>query len=79
MYDMERTTTSRDFIRNFAHHKRAAANGADVLVRDRGGRIFVFQTKDGGPTLGRQLADLRGRFRTERPVKSLQGFGRNRP
>lgn len=76
---MERTTNSRDFIRNFAHHKRVAANGAEIVVRDRGGRVFVFQAKDGGPSLGRQLADLRGSFRTGRRVKNLSGFGRNLP
>jgi hypothetical protein len=75
---MERTTTSREFIRNFAHHKRVAANGTDIVVQDRGGRVFVFQARLKGPALGQQLTDLRGSSASGRAVKSLRGFGRRR-
>lgn len=75
---MEPPITTREFIRHFARLKRAAANGEDVVVRDRSGQAFVFRAKGAGPSLGEQLSDLRGALRTGVPVKSLQGFGRNR-
>lgn len=75
---MATTTTTRDFIRHFARLKKAAANGDEVVIRDRHGRTFVFRATDPGPSLGDQLGDLRGALRTGRSVKSLQGFGRNR-
>ena len=77
MCDMAPITT-REFIRHFARLKRAAANGHDVVVRDRSGQAFVFRAEAGGPSLGEQLADLRGVIRTGVRVKSLKGFGRNR-
>ncbi len=77
MFDMA-TTTTREFIRHFARLKKAAANGDEVVVRDRQGQIFVFRAKAAGPSLGEQLSDLKGALRTGKPVKSLQGFGRNR-
>lgn len=76
MFDM--TVTSRDFVRQFARLKRSAANGHEVVVRDRRGRAFVFRAQEAGPSLGEQLADLRGRFQTGIRQKSLRGFGRNR-
>lgn len=75
---MATTTTTREFIRHFARLKKAAANGDEVVVRDRKGQMFVFRAKGAGPSLSEQLSDLRGALRTGRPVKSLQGFGRNR-
>ena len=77
--DMETITTTREFIRNFAARlKKVAANGEDVIVRDRHGQAFVFRVKRAGPSLGEQLSDLCGAIKTGTRVKSLQGFGRNR-
>jgi len=76
---MTTTTTSRDFIRNFARLKKTAANGHEVIVHDRCGRSFVFRAQDSGPSLVEQLADLRGALRTGSRCKNLRGFGRNRP
>lgn len=78
MSDMATTTTTREFIRNFARIKKAAANGDEVVVRDRRGQDFVFRAKAAGATLGEQLSDLRGALRSGRAEKTLQGFGRNR-
>ncbi len=78
MCDMPTTLTSRDFIRNFARLKKAAANGEEIVIRDRQGKSFVFQAKGGGPSLAEQLHDLCGALNTGTPVKSLRGFGRNR-
>lgn len=75
---MTTTTTTREFVRNFARLKRAAANGSEVIVRDGAGRSYVFRAREAGPSLGEQLADLRGRLQTGVPVKSLKGFGRRR-
>lgn len=79
MFDMETTTTAREFVRNFSRLKRTAANGGEVIVRDREGRAFVFRAKEAGPSLGSQLADLCGKHNTGVRVKSLAGYGRNRP
>jgi hypothetical protein len=76
---MPETTTTREFIRQFPRLKRAAANGEEVIVRDGRGRMYVFRAKDAGPSIGEQLADLRGALNTGTRVKSLEGFGRNRP
>ena len=78
MCAMETTTTTREFIRHFARLKKAAANGENVIIRDRRGQAFVFHVKGAGPSLGEQLSDLRGALQTGTRVKSLQGFGRNR-
>ncbi|MEO7413327.1 MAG: hypothetical protein ABIZ81_08210 [Opitutaceae bacterium] len=75
---MTTTTTTREFIRHFARVKKAAANGAEVIVRDRNGQAFVFRVKGAGPSLGEQLSDLRGTLHTGTRVKRLAGFGRNR-
>ena len=58
MFAMATTTTTREFIRHFARIKRAAANGDEVVVRDRRGQTFVFRAKAAGPSLGEQLSDL---------------------
>jgi len=78
MHDMTTTTTAREFVRNFSRLKRTAANGGEVIVRDREGRSYLFRAKDSGPSLGMQLADLRGKLKTGVAVKSLKGFGRKR-
>jgi len=79
MCDMTTTTTAREFVRNFARLRKVAANGGEVIVRDRRGQAFVFRaTGEAGPTLAEQLRDLRGTAATGVRVKSLKGFGRNR-
>jgi hypothetical protein len=78
MYDMDTTTTTREFVRNFSRLKKAAANGEEVVVRDRQGRTYSFQAQSSGPSLGGQLSDLCGKHLTGIRVKSLAGFGRNR-
>lgn len=78
MCDMTTTITTRDFVRDFARLKRTAANGGEVVVRDRDGRTFVFRAQGAGPSLGEQLTDLRGTLNTGVRTKNLQGFGRNR-
>ncbi|HVU18469.1 MAG TPA: hypothetical protein VHD32_16315 [Candidatus Didemnitutus sp.] len=72
------TVTTRDFVRQFARLKRSAANGEEIIVRDRSGAAFVFRTRETGPSLADQLSDLRGRMRTGIRQKTLRGFGRNR-
>lgn len=78
LYDMTTTTTTREFIRHFARVKKAAANGAEVIVRDREGTAFIFRAQGAGPSLGEQLSDLQGALCSGVRVKRLQGFGRNR-
>jgi hypothetical protein len=78
MYAMETVITTREFIRDFARLKKAAANGNEITVRDRKGGSFLFRAKGAGLSLAVQLADLKGALSTGKPVKSLQGFGRNR-
>jgi len=78
MCDIPATTTTREFIRHFARLKKAAANGEEVIVRDRQGQSFVFHAKGTGPSLGEQLQDLCGALNTGVAVKTLKGFGRNR-
>lgn len=78
LYAMATTITTREFIRHFARMKKAAANGEEVIVRDRQDQTFVFRANGAGPSLGNQLADLRGSLHTGRRVKTLDGFGRNR-
>lgn len=76
---MTTTTTAREFVRNFARLRKVAANGGEVIVRDRRGQAFVFRaTRNAGPTLAEQLHDLRGAVATGVRIKSLKGFGRNR-
>ncbi|MBI5771849.1 MAG: hypothetical protein HZA93_29020 [Verrucomicrobia bacterium] len=66
-------------MRNFACLRKVAANGGEVIVRDRGGRAFIFRaTDEHHATLAEQLHDLRGSLATGVRVKSLKGFGRNR-
>ena len=76
---MTTTTTAREFVRYFARLRKVAANGGEVIVRDRRGQAFVFRaTGKTGPTLGEQTHDLRGAVATGVRVKRLTGFGRNR-
>lgn len=78
MHDMSTITNVREFVRNFSRLKRTAANGGEVIVRDREGRAYVFRAMDTGPSLGSQLSDLCGKHPTGVRVKSLAGYGRNR-
>lgn len=78
MYDMPTIVTSRDFVRKFSSYKKAVANGNELVVKDRTGRRFVFRSEGPGSSLGSQLNDICGSFRTGIPVKNLSGFGRNR-
>jgi hypothetical protein len=72
-------TTAREFARNFSRLRKVAANGGEIIARDRRGQAFVFRaTEETGPTLGERLHDLRGAVVTGVRVKSLKGFGRNR-
>ena len=46
---MAKTTTTREFLRDFARLKKVAANGHEVVVRDRQGQVFVFRANRAGP------------------------------
>jgi hypothetical protein len=75
---MTTSTTAREFVRNFSRLRKVAANGGEVIVRDRSGQAFVFRaTTEGGRTLADQLGDLQGMFYTGVKAKSLKGFGHN--
>jgi hypothetical protein len=77
---MTTSTTAREFVRNFARLRKVAANGGEVIVRDRRGQAFVFRaTGRAQSSLADQLSDLRGAVATSVKVKNLAGFGRNRP
>lgn len=79
MFDMTTATTAREFVRDFSRLRKVAANGGEIMVRDRQGRTYVFRAISGAsPTLAEQLSDLRGAITTGVPVKTLKGFGRNR-
>ncbi len=75
---MTTVTTTREFVRNFARLQKAADKGGEIIVKDRTGRSYVFRGQNKEPTLGEQLADIRGSLRTGVRVKSLKGYGRNR-
>jgi hypothetical protein len=76
---MESIVTVREFLRNFARLKRAAAKGNEIVVRDLTGNSFVFRAKGPSSSLAEQLSDLQGAFNTGVSIKSLEGFGCNRP
>ena len=78
MCDMPTIVTSREFVRKFSSYKKAVANGNELVVKDRTGRRFLFRSEGPGSSLGSQLKDICGSFRTGVRVKSLSGFGRNR-
>lgn len=71
------TTTLREFSRNLARHRRAAANGHEIIVQDGQGAAYVFKRVD---VPVRKMADhvghLAGSVRTGKRVKSLAGYGR---
>jgi len=75
MSDM--TTTLREFNRHLARHRRAAAQGREILIRDRTGATYVFKRVDEPVrTMADVVGHLAGRVRTGRRVKSLAGYGR---
>ena len=71
------TTTLREFSRNLARHRRAAANGREILIHDNTGEVYLFK-RVATPT--RTMADhvghLAGSVRTGKRVKTLVGYGR---
>ena len=71
------TTTLREFSRNLARHRRAAANGREILVHDSAGAIYVFK-RVAAPerTMAEHVGHLAGSVRTGRRIKSLAGYGR---
>lgn len=70
------TTTLREFQRNFARMRRAAAGGQTVTVRASNGQAFVFKAADAPVSVGEQVAHLAGSMNTGRRVKSMAGYGR---
>ena len=57
--------------------RRAAVAGADVLVRDREGNIFLFKRIDAPvSTMMQVVGHLAGSGGTGKKVKSLAGYGR---
>ena len=75
MSDM--TTTLREFNRHLARHRRAAAQGHEILIRDRTGATFVFKRVDEDKrSMSDMVGHLAGRVQTGRRVKSLAGYGR---
>lgn len=77
MSDM--TITLRQFHRELARMRRAAARGVEIVVRERGGATYLFKRIDAGvPTFGQIGGHLAGSVKSGRRVKSLEGYGRIR-
>ena len=75
MSDM--TTTLREFSRNLARHRRAAASGSEIIVQDGKGATYVFKRVDVPlRTMTDHVGHLAGTVRTGKRVKSLAGYGR---
>ena len=75
MSDMN--TTLRQFQRELARMRRAAVEGAEVLVHDSQGNTFSFRRIDpAAPTMGQVVGHLAGSVTTGKRVKSLAGYGR---
>ncbi|MBI5766650.1 MAG: hypothetical protein HZA93_02570 [Verrucomicrobia bacterium] len=71
------TTTLREFSRNLARHRRAAASGREVLVQDARGQTYVFKRVDAPVrTMADVIGHLAGSVQTGKRVKSLAGYGR---
>jgi hypothetical protein len=71
------TTTLREFSRNLARHRRAAANGREIIVQDGQGATYVFKRVDVPlRTMNDHVGHLAGSVRTGQRVKSLAGYGR---
>ncbi len=71
------TTTLREFSRNLGRHRRAAANGREILVQDSAGTVYVFK-RVAAParTMADHVGHLAGSVRTGHRVKTLAGYGR---
>lgn len=72
-------TNIREFTRNFAAFREAAAKGEAIEVRDRQGVSYLFKLKtpaDGN--LAAAVAHLAGAGATGAKKKSLTGYGRAR-
>jgi hypothetical protein len=71
------TTTLREFSRNLARHRRAAANGREIIVLDGKGATYVFKRVDAPlRTMIDHVGHLAGSVRTGIRVKSLAGYSR---
>ena len=71
------TTTLREFSRNLARHRRAAANGREILVHDSAGAVYVFKRVAVlERTMAAHVGHLAGSMKTGRKVKTLAGYGR---
>ena len=71
------TTTLRDFSRNLSRHRRAAANGREIIVHDSQGATYVFKRVEiPARTMADHVGHLAGSVRTGKRVKSLAGYGR---
>lgn len=71
------TTTLREFSRNFASHRRAAAKGSEIIVRDHEGTAYVFKRLESPKsTMADKVGHLAGSVRTGKRVKTLAGYGR---
>jgi len=70
--------TIREFTRKFPNYRRAALAGKQVLVRDRDGNGFVFQSAKGkNVSLADGMGDLLGSVESGQRKKSLTGYGRD--
>lgn len=71
------TTTLREFSRNLARHRRAAANGREITVQDGKGATSVFKRMEAPVrTMADHVGHLAESVRTGKRVKSLAGYGR---
>jgi hypothetical protein len=72
-------TNIREFTRNFATYREAAAKGEPIEVRDREGVSYLFKLKTPAPAnLAVAVAHLAGTGTTGVKKKSLTGYGRAR-
>lgn len=71
------TTTLREFSRNLARPRRAAANGREIIVQDGQGATYVFKRIEAPVrTMADHVGHFAGSVRTRKRVKSLAGEGR---
>jgi len=72
-------TNIREFTRNFATFREAAAKGEAIEVRDREGVSYLFKLKTPAPgNLAAAVAHLAGAGATGVKKKSLTGYARSR-
>ena len=71
------TTTLREFSRNLARHRRAAAGGREIVIHDNSGGVYVFKRVEAPlRTMVDHVGHLAGSVRTGKRVKTLAGYGR---